>query len=73
MSSDGVSQVGAGAGERVGEMVNGTNLASGTIAGLGTCGSGRYVGAGTRVFNELAEVGEFSEGDRGGFGKEVHG
>ena len=31
------------------------------------------VGAETRVNNELEEVGEFSEGDRGGFGKEVLG
>ena len=41
MGSNGVSEVGAGAGERVGRMVNGTNLASGSIAELGAYGGGR--------------------------------
>ena len=31
------------------------------------------VGAETRIDNELAEVGWFLEGDRGGFGKKVLG
>ena len=38
MGSDGVSEVVAGADERVGKMVNGTVLASGSIAGLGARG-----------------------------------
>ena len=46
MGSDGVSEVGAGDGERVGRMVNGTDLTSGSIAGPGACGSGRSVGGG---------------------------
>ena len=37
-------------------MVNGINLASGSIAGLGASGGGRTVGAETRVDNELVEV-----------------
>ena len=40
-------------------MVNGTSLASGSIVGLGACGSGRSVGAKTCVHNELVETGEF--------------
>ena len=40
MGGDGVSEVGAGAGERVGGMVNGTSLASVSIAGPGVCGGG---------------------------------
>ena len=40
MGSNGVSEVDAGAGEKVGRMVNGTSLASGSIAGLGACGGG---------------------------------
>ena len=65
MSSDGVSEVSAGAGERVGGVVNGTNLALGSIAGSGACGGGRSLGAETHVNNELAEV--------GGFGKDIQG
>ena len=38
MGSNGVSEVGAGTGERVGGMMNGASLASGSIAGLGACG-----------------------------------
>ena len=59
MGSDWVSEVGAGGGERVGGMVNGTSLESGSIAGPGACGGGRPVGAETCVHNELAEVGGF--------------
>ena len=59
MASNGVSEVGAGAGERVVRMVNGTSLASGSIAGPGGGGGGRSVGAETSVHNELAEVGGF--------------
>ena len=47
-------------------MVNGTNLASGSIAGPGACGGGRSLGAGTSVHNELAEFGAFIESDREG-------
>ena len=59
MGGNGVSEVGVGAGERVGRMVNGTSLASGSIAGPGACGGGRSVGAEICVHNELAEVGGF--------------
>ena len=52
-------------------MVNGTGLTSGSIARSGACGGGSSEGAETRVGNELAEVGGFSEGDRGEFGKKV--
>ena len=38
MGSNGVSEVGAEAGERVDGMVNGTSLASGSIIGPGACG-----------------------------------
>ena len=57
MGSNGVSEVGAGAGERVGGMVNGTNLVLGSTAGHEQVGC---------VHNELVEVGEFFESDRGG-------
>ena len=40
-------------------MVNGTNLASGSIARPEACGSGRSVRAETCVHSELVEVGEF--------------
>ena len=73
MGSDGVSEVGAGAGEILGRMKNGTSLASGSIAGPGACWGGRSVGAETSVHNELVEVGGFFESDRGGVGKEVLG
>ena len=55
MGSDGVSEVGAGAGEGVDGMVNGTSLSSGSIAGPGAGGDGRCVGAEINVHNELAE------------------
>ena len=58
-SNNGLSEVGTGAGERVGGMVNRTNLASGSIAGPGAGGCGRSVGAETSVHKELAEVGGF--------------
>ena len=38
MGSDGVSDVSAGAGERVGRMVNGTGLISRSVARSGACG-----------------------------------
>ena len=53
MGSDGVSEVSAGAGERVGRMVNGTSFTSGSIAGPGACRGSRPVGAETHVKNEL--------------------
>ena len=59
MASDAVSEFGAGAGERVGGMMNDTNLALGSIAGLGAGWGGRSVGVETSVHNELAEVGGF--------------
>ena len=59
MGSNMVSEVGAGAGERVGGMVNGTSFALGSIAWLGTCGGGRPLGAETSVHNGLPEVGVF--------------
>ena len=39
-----VSEVSAGADERVGRMVNVTSLASGSVAGFGAYGAGRSVG-----------------------------
>ena len=72
MGSDGVCVVGAGAGERVGRMVNGTSRASGSIAGPGTSGSSRSVGVETSVHNEFLEVGGFLKVTEG-FGKEVMG
>ena len=45
MGCNGVSEVGAGARERVGRMVNGTGLASGSIAGPGACRGGRQPNA----------------------------
>ena len=71
MCGDGVSDVSVGAGEGVGGMVNGTGLTSGSIARSGACGGGSSLGVETRVDNELAEVGAFLEGDRGGFGNKV--
>ena len=73
MGSDGVSEVGAGAGGRVGRMVNGTRLASGFITGSRAGGGDRSVGAETSVHNVLVEVGWFFESDKGWFGKEVLG
>ena len=64
MISDGIRDVSAGAGERVGRMMNGTSLASRSIAGSGACGGDRSVGEETCVNNELAEVGGFLEGDQ---------
>ena len=69
MSSNGVSEVSAGAGR----MVNGTSFASGSIAGSGAFGGCRPVGAETWVDNDFVEVEGFSEGDREGFDKEVLG
>ena len=59
MVDDGVNEVGAGAGERVCGMVNGTSLASGSIAGPGASVGGRSVGVRTSIHNEFAEVGVF--------------
>ena len=53
MGSDGVSEVRAGAGERVGGMVNGQVLHRGLLQGQ------EPVGIETCVHNELAEVGGF--------------
>ena len=52
-----ISEISTGAGERIGRMVNGTSLASGSIAGPGACGGGRSMRAETHVNSELAEVG----------------
>ena len=71
MSGDGVSDVSTGAGKGVGEMVNETDLTPWSIAWSGACGGGSSVGAETCIDNELAEVGRFSKGDRGEFGKKV--
>ena len=67
------SDISAGAGEGVGGMVNRTGLTSGSIPRLGGCRGGSSVGAEMCIENELVEVEEFSEGDRGGFGKKVLG
>ena len=50
MYSNGVSEVSGGADERVGGMVNGTSLASGSIAESGACGGGEAFGKEVRVF-----------------------
>ena len=60
MGGDGVNDISAGAGERIGGMVNGAGL---------TLGSNAKSGAETRVNNELAKVREFSEGDNVGLVK----
>ena len=60
MGSYGVSEVSAGAGERVGRMVNGTSLISGVY-----CRAGSLWGQRLCVNNELAGVGGSSEADRG--------
>ena len=73
MGGDGVSDISAGAGEGVGRMVDGAGLTSGSIARPGACGGGSSLGAETRVDNELAELGGFSEGGRWGFGMKVLG
>ena len=73
MGGDGLSDVSAGASEGVGGMVNGTGLTSGSIARSGASGGDSSVEAETCIDSELAEVGRFSECDRGGFGKEVLG
>ena len=44
MGSNGVSEVGAETGERVGGMVNRTGLASGSIAGPGALGGWQACG-----------------------------
>ena len=73
MGTNGVSEDGAGTGERVGETVNGISLASGSIAVPGACGDIRPVWAETSVYNELAEVGGFGKEflDRGIRGEDV--
>ena len=45
MCSYGVSEVGTGAGEQVDRMMNGTDLAPESIAGLGASEGGRVMGA----------------------------
>ena len=65
MGGDGVSDIGAGAGEGVGRVVNGAGLTSGYIARSGASGGASTVGIETRVDNELAKV--------RGFGKKVLG
>ena len=59
---DGISEVGVGAGERLGRDVDGTCLAAGTVAGEGSTGDG----GGTRA-EDLVEVGRFAEVASGGY------
>ena len=73
MRGDGISDISAGACERVGGMVNEAGLTLGSISRSGASGGGSTVGAETRVDNELAKVRGFLEGDRQGFGKKVLG
>ena len=73
MDGVGVSDVSAGACEEVVGMVNGTCVTMGFIVKSIAVGDGSSVGAETRIDNEFAEVGGFSECDRGGFGKKVLG
>ena len=74
MSSDGVSDVSAGAGERVGRMVNGTVLTSGSTASSRACGGGAGLW-GQRLVSTMSwqRLGGFSEGDRRRLGEEVLG
>ena len=55
------------------ELVNGAGLTPGSVAGSGAGGCGRIMGAEAHVHNELAEVREFVECDRGEFDEEVLG
>ena len=72
MDGDGVSDVSAGAGKRVGGMVNGTGLTSRSIARSGACGVAVLWGC--RLVSAMSwRLGVFSESDRGGFGKKVLG
>ena len=73
MSSYGVSDISAGAGEGVCGMLNGTDLTLRSIARLGAYEGGRSVGVDTFIKNEMVEVGGFSEDDRERFGKEILG
>ena len=50
--------------------MNETSLAPDFVAGPGASGGGRTLGVEIFVNNKLAEVGRFSESDRGGFGEE---
>ena len=63
---DGISEAGVGAGERLCGNVDGTRLAVGTVAGVGSTGGG----GGTRA-EDLAEVGQFAEVDGGGYLQEI--
>ena len=71
MGGYGIDEVGAGANEQVGRIVNGTSLTSRPFAGLEAGRGCRFTEAETGVNNELAEVEEFAESDRGWFCEEV--
>ena len=73
MCSYGVSDIGTGAGEEVDWMANGVGTTPGSVAWSGASGDGSIMGAETSVHNELAEVGEFVESDKGRFDEEVLG
>ena len=73
MGGNGVSDIGTGAGEGVGGVVNGAGFTPGSIARSGACGGGSTMGTETGVNNELAKVRGFLEGDRRGFGTKVLG
>ena len=73
MGGNRVSDISTRAGEGVGGVVNGAGLTPGSIARSGASGGGSTMGTETGVNNELAKVGGFSEGDRGGFSKKVLG
>ena len=66
MGGDGVSDIGMRAGERVGGVVNGAGLTSGSIARSGASGGGTTVGTETGVDNELAKVRGFLKVTDGG-------
>ena len=61
MGSDGVSEVGAGAGERTGRMVNETQFCIGLYCRAGSMWGWRLVST-----MSLWRLGGFFEGDRGG-------
>ena len=73
MGCDRVSDVSAGTGEGVGDLVNGTGLTLGSITRSRACGVGLSVGAEICIDNELVEIGGFLEGDNRRFGKKVLG
>ena len=53
--------------------MNGADLTTGSVEGLGAGGGGRIMGTEAGVHNKLAEAWGFAESDRGRFDEEVLG